>query len=358
LAGVGIAAAILVAAFMLVNGNAKNGGDKPSGSSGSILSLLHSALPQPFPIYHVNFDVSGTEGAAVDPPSYKVGYGTPPGRLPVARKEGMRFTGWYTGNEGDASAVLVNNATLAQIPADRDSVLYARFEQKPASVDKGSMPLAVLMYHYFYVPEDGEGSPNGNYLNIHTFEKQVSWLVENGYYFPEWEEVIDYIYGDALLPDKSIVLTSDDAYESFFRLGIPIADKYGINLTSFVIGIDHTPEDFAPYKDNPNLSFQSHSYALHRRDPQPDGVILQTSTQAIIEDIAKSVEVSGSKDAFAYPFGHFNDHAEEALKEAGVKLAFTTVNGKCYPMMDPYALPRIRIDERNSWDEFVNKVSL
>ena len=60
----------------------------------------------------------------------------------------------------------------------------------------------VLMYHFFYDKNESDHSGDGNWKEIHEFENEVKYLVDNGYYFPSWQEIIDYLDGKITLPQK------------------------------------------------------------------------------------------------------------------------------------------------------------
>ena len=66
----------------------------------------------------------------------------------------------------------------------------------------------------------------------------------------------------------------------------------------------------------------------------------------INKDIKTSIEKMKNNDSFAYPFGHYNDNTIKALKENGIKLAFTINEGNVKRGANKYKLPRVRI---SSW---------
>lgn len=64
--------------------------------------------------------------------------------------------------------------------------------------------------------------------------------------------------------------------------------------------------------------------------------------------------------AFAYPNGDHNDAASNALRAAGVEIAFTMELGPCRPQVlqeTPLLVPRIPLEARDSWDMFCLKTS-
>ena len=213
--------------------------------------------------------------------------------------------------------------------------------------------LPVTMYHFFYDNEKYFKQDN-NWLDINDFDKQLNYLNENNFYFPTWEEVEDYLDGKIKLPSKSIVLTCDDGDDSFFDLAVPVMQKYHIPVTSFVI------TDWYGYKYDANIEYvvwESHSAGMHQSGSNGKGRIVNWTKAQIVEDLQKSSQILGGADIFCYPFGHYNDTAIEALKEAEYKMAFTVEGGRITPGMNKYKLPRVRVTAGNSLEYFKKSVS-
>ena len=212
--------------------------------------------------------------------------------------------------------------------------------------------LPVLMYHFFYDKNEREPQ-DGNWIEINNFEQQIKYLSENDYYFPTWEDVEDYIDGKTELPEKSVVITVDDGDPSFFELGVPIIQKYNVKATSFVVAYWYG--DVAQNKEN-NISYQSHSYDMHKGGSNGKGVMLSWSYEKMVEDLKTSQEVLGGANIFCYPFGQYNELDKKALKDTGFKLAFTTQGGRVKKGASKYELPRVRISGTTSIESFIKKV--
>lgn len=208
--------------------------------------------------------------------------------------------------------------------------------------------ISVFMYHDVY---DAANPPKGasedqNLISTTLLDQQLSWLNENGYYFPSWAEVRAYIDGGHSLPAKSVVLTFDDGSDGFLTYAIPLLESHKIPATSFVICSDSDIQDKLSNYASPYVDFQSHSYDLHRAGTSGKGHggrIYDLSTAEISEDLKQSVDILKSSDAFAYPFGDVSDAAPAGVKQAGFLLAFTTQYGQVHPGDDPMHLKRMRV---------------
>lgn len=214
--------------------------------------------------------------------------------------------------------------------------------------------LAICMFHYVY---DKDNPPkeklNSNFIEVHDLEKELKYLTENGYYYPTWAEVEQYVNGDLLLPEKSVVLTFDDGAYSFLNLGVPLFEKYQIPVTSFLIGNIDGKKKVKKYASE-YMTFQSHSYNMHRGGGNigHGGIFPVMNHDDAVADLKKSIKIGGNGDAFAYPYGDYNDNCVQAVKDAGFKCAVTTEYGRAKPGDDPLLLPRVRMSMGQSLESF------
>lgn len=197
----------------------------------------------------------------------------------------------------------------------------------PTYKNSGIGGLPVLMYHFFYNESAGEKPRDNNFMEISAFESQLKYLTDNNFYFPTWQEVEDYIDGKKNLPAKSIVITVDDGDESFFRLALPVIEKYDVKVTEFLV-TSWNGWFCNDYKSS-KMSYQSHSDQMHQGGANGKGVLLSWSYDQIYKDLTESKRVlNGEATVFCYPFGQYNETSKKILKDAGYKLAFTTQGRK------------------------------
>ncbi len=229
--------------------------------------------------------------------------------------------------------------------------------------EKNTKGIPVLMYHWFYDDtkgeKPGESNPH-NYVSKTNLENQLKFLKENNYYFPTWNELGKYIDGKIDLPKNSVIVTDDDCVPSFFNVALPVFQEYEIPITSFCIT---SKNKWKNYTKEPYLDFESHTDSLHVRKCNKeenkkhwDGAVMCSSYETIYKDITKSVQLVGNNNAFAYPFGHYNNNTITALKKNNIKYAFTINNGKVKRNTDKYKLPRIRISKSTTLEEFKHKL--
>ena len=223
---------------------------------------------------------------------------------------------------------------------------------------KNTKGIPVLMYHWFYDDTKGEkpGIANShNYISKTELEKQLKYIKSNNYYFPTWKELESYIDGKIDLPRKSIIFTDDDCKDSFFEVALPLFQKYEIPVTSYCITRKH---NYQKYMKEKYLDFESHTNSMHRVKCNTGwfGALMCSSYKEIYDDINLSIKKLGNRESFAYPYGHYNDTAIKALKDNGIRLAFTINEGRVKRGANKYKLPRVRISSWTSIDKYKSLV--
>jgi len=232
--------------------------------------------------------------------------------------------------------------------SEREKALLDRNGEKLES-------LPILMYHFFYDESIGETGQDSNWMEVSSFEEQMKYLSDNNYYYPSWDEVYGFVNGDIDLPVKSVVVTIDDGSESFFRLAIPILEKYNVHATSFII-TSWVGKDTVDEYSSDILIFRSHSHDMHRPGRDGQGAFLTMTEEEASNDLETSKSIVGSSDVFCYPFGHTNDFTSRMLTEMEYKLAVTTKPGRVVSGNDPLFLTRVRMSKGDSLNVFIERV--
>ncbi len=258
-----------------------------------------------------------------------------------------------SGNETSVKRkVVVKERPTTTINKDKDG------DSSVPTTKKGKgKSIAILMYHYFYDPSNGETGENSNWMSVKDFEAQMKYLSDNKYYFPTWGEVADFIDGKITLPAKSIVITIDDGQWSFFKYGLPILNKYNIKATSFIIT---SKAGGTKFKNNlfDNISYESHTHGMHTGGCSGGhgGLFRCINYDKGLADLKKSIDILGSNEAIAYPFGDVTNNVLKITKDAGFKVGVTTVNKKAQVGMDRYQLPRVRMSKGMSLNTFIKSI--
>ncbi len=221
--------------------------------------------------------------------------------------------------------------------------------------------LPICMYHYVYDendPPENLEKKYKNYIEQKDLAEELNWLKDEGYYFPTWEEVRAYADGELILPEKSIVLCFDDAAQDFLDYGIPVIEECQVPVTCFIVTEWSGEEKVRKYKSD-YVTYQSHSHDMHKGGGKigHGGIFTALSHEDALADLQTSIEICGNGDAFAYPYGDYTDECRNIVEEAGFDCAVTTVYGKAYPGMDPMLLPRVRMNNDQTMEQFISMVA-
>ncbi len=230
--------------------------------------------------------------------------------------------------------------------------------------------VVILNYHDLV---DGEPESMSQ-LHVNDFKKQMQYLYDEGYRTLSLEELMAF-HKKGYFPEKSVVITFDDGYLSFYNKAYPIFEKFKFKATVFpvvsltpglerrIVWQDHLTFHHMRLMDDSLISIGSHTYDLHFfNDDEP--AIIRTSAEEEISYVNRiENDLSLSKDllemqtdrnifALAWPYGVFTDTTKEIAKDLNFKLLFTITEE---PMTINSSLDEIpRYSITFTIEEFVN----
>ena len=227
--------------------------------------------------------------------------------------------------------------------------------------------LRILMYHQV----DPEKS---NFLTVKVceLEKQIQWLVQEGYTFLSFSDLLKKEQDNSSLSSKSVVLTFDDGYQNNADYLFPLLKKYDLKATIFLpigfIGKTNQWDDgqdrimdwesLASCKEHFEYGFHSYSH--------------QNMAELTVEDFSKEMEIClaevgrhglSTVPVLAYPYGRFIKEAnkrnvyDQVLRNLGFQYALrigNTINR--YPFKNQLLLCRLDIRGTDTIREFASKV--
>ena len=215
----------------------------------------------------------------------------------------------------------------------------------------------ILMYHYIRInPDPSDALGAGLSVAPSEFERQVRYLVDNGYQSITIEEVVRALNGGTGLPSRPFVLTFDDGYRDFYENAYPVLKRYGVKATSFIIvdlvGTQRylTWDAIREMAAGGLVTFGSHTLA------HPDLTLLsRTAAERELRQSKRTLEdrIGRPVTLFAYPSGRFDASVERLAQEAGYVAAVSTISGAVHTRDDLFHLSRVRVDGRGSFAGFV-----
>ncbi|WP_229778877.1 polysaccharide deacetylase family protein [Microbacterium maritypicum] len=273
--------------------------------------------------------------------------------LPIPQLDGRVFAGWYP-SAADAGAFAVAarvNGADPVVCVDQQVELFAAWKT-PEENAAEDVRVPILMYHQFTADPEGEkGWLRGNYAYIGDFDAQMNHIATTGFYLPTWDELSAFIDGRLSLPAKSVIITDDDADQTWFDLAVPVVDKYKVLSTSFMI---------TAYRQDPAPSIyvkrRSHTHDMHQAGDNGKGRMVNWSADQIAADLTTSADILGVGQVVAYPYGHYNDTTKQGVAQAGYEMGRTIEPGYVKIGTDKLALPVVRIDYGMGLDALVSRI--
>ncbi len=166
------------------------------------------------------------------------------------------------------------------------------------------------------------------------FEKQMKWFYDN-----KWNSftISELIKLDEI-PKKSFVVTFDDGYEDNFINAFLILKNYNFKATIYLV-----PNQKTNHWEEKNTSATINDEQLL--------IELKKSKEEIEKITRKECE------AFAYPYGKFDDKIIQAVEEIGYKNATVVKRGLFEKNDNPFIIKRIGILGTESFVDFLLKVT-
>lgn len=204
--------------------------------------------------------------------------------------------------------------------------------------------LPIVMYHH--VTE--KDSKAGKYvIKTSELESDLSFLKNRGYTAVTVSDLIDYVDGKKTLPQKIVMITFDDGFESVYQLAWPLLQKYQMKAVASAVGtitetytqngdknINYaymTWDELSEIDKSEEFEVQNHTYDMHHTDSshrkglsRMNGENEETYKKALTEDLSKMQESlkqnSGiNATAAVYPYGVYSSSTLGIVKELGFR---------------------------------------
>lgn len=210
-----------------------------------------------------------------------------------------------------------------------------------------AITLPIIMYHS--VLKD-PGSQGVYVISPDVFAADMEYLRDHGYASIFVSELVAYVYEDAPLPQKPVIISFDDGNLNNLTYIVPLLQEYEMKAVISVVGKfveraitegDHHPaysyltwDEISKLVDSGRVEIGNHTYALHEQKngrrgatPQP-GESVEQYQQVLCADLQKlqhSLEENCGVTpiVFAYPYGFIHQASLAVIKELGFKASFS-----------------------------------
>jgi len=192
------------------------------------------------------------------------------------------------------------------------------------------------MYHRF-----GETKYPSTNITVEQLESHLNYLVEQNYRFIQASDLLD----PEQQKEKTITVTIDDAYLSFYEVGLPIFEKYQVPVTLFlntenVGGFNYMSWDQLRDSLRRGVEIQNHSHT-HSSFATLDEEAIMSEIETSQNLIFTNLNIT--PNLFAFPFGESSDLAQKTI-ERYFDAAFGQHSG-AFSMNYQYYIPRFPLNE-------------
>lgn len=215
----------------------------------------------------------------------------------------------------------------------------------PVSAAPDHSSAVILIYHRF-----GEEQYPTTNVRLDQFEAHIAELKSGGYNFLPLSQIVNAIRNSQPLPDRTVAITVDDAYESAFAEAWPRLKAAGIPMTLFVATdpVDAKSRTYMSWDQIRQLKTDGVEIAHHGASHHH---MVEAGRAASLADVERASlrfqeELGFVPDIFAYPYGEYSKEIGTALEESGFAAAFAQYSSVARIGSDPFALPRFPINER------------
>jgi peptidoglycan/xylan/chitin deacetylase (PgdA/CDA1 family) len=221
------------------------------------------------------------------------------------------------------------------------NLVSATDKQEPIVSKIEEFQVSVLMYHYIRVADPSDRLGLALSVTPTNFDAQIKWLKDNNYQSMNLAELADPQKGTIskiiASGKKPVVITFDDGYDDAYTQATPILEKHGFTGTFFIIRnfigkTGYASENQINQMANAGMEIGSHS--LDHKDLAKNS--LEITHKQIFDSKLDS-------EVFCYPSGRFSPDSVNLVKEAGYKVAVTTLGGIANQDSNLFELPRVRI---------------
>tara|TARA_B100000287_G_scaffold302161_1_gene285278 strand:- start:4147 stop:5160 length:1014 start_codon:yes stop_codon:yes gene_type:complete len=209
--------------------------------------------------------------------------------------------------------------------------------------------IIALMYHRF----DDNRYPSTS-ISKENFLNQINYLKSEQFNFLPLSDLVSFFQGDSNLPDKSIFITIDDGYKSFFENGFPILKKENIPFTVFIstkFVSKNNKTDFMDWNMIKELKKNKGEIFNHTKTHKKlvDLEIDEVKREILDAERKLESELGKTTKIISYPYGESDKRIQELVNKLGYKIAFSQHSSPIHRHENKLNLPRFSIN-----DEFGN----
>jgi len=300
---------------------------------------------------------------------------------PTGKKRGMTFRsddyvvyrleGWETPADlakiflGDQSKAWIIEEENKDVPFEkgRHVVIPLREEEKGGLRPEGYQVVPILRYHRF-----GKNCNSLLCISPRCFELQMRYLKDHAYRVITLHEMKGFLTYRRRIPERSVVITIDDADKSFYEIALPVLNKYGFKAALFIytdfIGGSVNALTWDQLREIKALGFEIGSHGVSRGSvtKQRPGGDESGSLERVEKELVESKKVidrnlNQDTDLLAYPVEKTSPIILLMAERAGYRIGLTDQPGSNPFFADPMSLKRHRVT-REDMGKFIANLTV
>ena len=236
---------------------------------------------------------------------------------------------------------------------DQWVVVPLKDQNKGGLRSDGYQVVPILSYHDF---AEKCGAPLCTPRQI--FQEQMKYLSDNGYRVITMKELLGFLEYKHGIPKRSVIITIEDAYRSFFKIAYPILKSYGYPATVFIYsGLMNKNKHgitWAQLKKVKAAGFEVGSNCISRTDltkkkekEKESEYLKRIKNEIVLSKQTIDKKLRQKTLYLAFPYGGYNQRILQLSEEAGYKVGLSTRKGSNPFFADPLSLNRSRVISRD-----------
>lgn len=196
---------------------------------------------------------------------------------------------------------------------------------------------------------------NNSNVTPESFQQQMTYLKDNGYFPISLKELQDYIVDNSPIPEKSVVITIDNGFSSTYRNAYPVLRDLEFPACIFVSTDSIDTNDYIKTDEIVEMAGNNITIGSNGTKYIPS---CSSSKEEVLRSMNTLFSITNSVVRFyAYPIGTVISSAEANVEDCGINLAFNTSNKLYTRSDDNYNIDRISITHEDTIDTFASKLS-
>lgn len=227
-----------------------------------------------------------------------------------------------------------------------------------------SSAAVVLQYHHV-----SDSTPPSTSISPALFKQHMDYLAAHHFTVVPLPELVKLLKAGKPLPDKTVAISFDDAYESVYKIAYPLLKERQWPFTVFINTVPHDQGKtlFATWAQVQEMGQHGatianhttqHNHLLRLKTGENRSAWRKRIISEIVDAEKRIEEKTGQAHRIlAYPYGEYDRAVEDLVKDLDF-VAFGQQSGPLFSTKDLWALPRFPFGGAYvELEDFITKVN-